>query len=119
VAHQKYTPAGCSKRPSSKAAASEEARRTLRYVELLSDARTMLGERCVLAHRGWGVRTETFSASCEDYFLPAEGGGAGGFFSDGAMAGAGDVEAGVDPCDFMTSMILVRSVASLVKGDFG
>jgi hypothetical protein len=34
--------AGCSKRPSSKAAASEEARRTLRYVELLSDARTRL-----------------------------------------------------------------------------
>jgi hypothetical protein len=34
--------AGCSKRPSSKAAASEEARRTLRYVEPLSDARTML-----------------------------------------------------------------------------
>src|SRR5467141_4145939 len=36
------TPAGCSKRPSSKAAASEEARRTLRYVEPLSDARTLL-----------------------------------------------------------------------------
>ena len=35
---------GCSKRPSSKAAASEEARRTLRYVEPLSDARTMLAE---------------------------------------------------------------------------
>ena len=35
-------PAGCSKRPSSKAAASEEARRTLRYVEPLSEARTML-----------------------------------------------------------------------------
>ena len=34
--------AGCSKRLSSKAAASEEARRTLRYVESLSDARTML-----------------------------------------------------------------------------
>jgi hypothetical protein len=33
---------GCSKRPSSKAAASEEARRTLRYVEPLSDVRTML-----------------------------------------------------------------------------
>ena len=32
--------AGCSKRLSSKAAASEEARRTLRYVEPLSDART-------------------------------------------------------------------------------
>jgi hypothetical protein len=35
---------GCSKRPSSKAAASEEARRTLRYVEPLSDARTMLAD---------------------------------------------------------------------------
>ena len=34
--------AGCSKRLPSKAAASEEARRTLRYVELLSDARTPL-----------------------------------------------------------------------------
>jgi hypothetical protein len=34
--------AGCSKRPSSKAATSEEARRTLRYVEPLSDARTLL-----------------------------------------------------------------------------
>jgi hypothetical protein len=33
---------GCSKRPSSKAAASEEARRTLRYVEPLRDARTKL-----------------------------------------------------------------------------
>ena len=33
---------GCSKRPSSKAAASEEARRTLRYVESLSEARTPL-----------------------------------------------------------------------------
>ncbi len=35
-------PAGCSERPFSKAAASEEARRTLRYVESLSDARTQL-----------------------------------------------------------------------------
>jgi hypothetical protein len=34
--------AGCSKSPSSKAATSEEARRTLRYVEPLSEARTML-----------------------------------------------------------------------------
>jgi hypothetical protein len=32
----------CSRRPSGKAAASEEARRTLQYVEPLSDARTML-----------------------------------------------------------------------------
>ena len=36
--------AGCSKRPSSEAAASEEARRTLRYVEPLSDARTKLAD---------------------------------------------------------------------------
>jgi hypothetical protein len=34
--------AGCSKRPFSKAAASKEARRTLRYVEPLREARTML-----------------------------------------------------------------------------
>ena len=38
------TTSGCSKRLSSKAAASEEARRTLRYVELLSDARTPLAD---------------------------------------------------------------------------
>ena len=37
-------PAGCSKRPFSKAAASEEARRTPRYVEPLSDARTPLAD---------------------------------------------------------------------------
>ena len=36
--------AGCSKRSSSKAAASEDARRTLRYVELLSEARTPLAD---------------------------------------------------------------------------
>jgi hypothetical protein len=34
--------AGCSKGPSSKAAASEEVKRTLQYVELLSEARTPL-----------------------------------------------------------------------------
>jgi hypothetical protein len=34
------------------------------YVEDLSDARTPLGERCVLAHLGGWVRTEAFSASC-------------------------------------------------------
>ena len=38
------THAGCSKRPSSKDAASEEARRTLRYVEPLSAARTKLAD---------------------------------------------------------------------------
>ena len=36
--------AGCSKRLPSKAAASEEARRTLLYVEPLSDARTPLAD---------------------------------------------------------------------------
>ena len=36
--------AGCSKRPSSKAAASEEVRRTLQYVEPLSEARTTLAD---------------------------------------------------------------------------
>jgi len=35
---------GCSKSLFSKAAASEEARRTLRYVEPLSDARTPLAD---------------------------------------------------------------------------
>jgi hypothetical protein len=40
--HESHQNAGWSKRPSSKAAASEEARRTLRYVEPLSDARTKL-----------------------------------------------------------------------------
>src|SRR6476660_10443802 len=44
TAQQKNIFAGCSKRPFSKAAASEEARRTLRYVEPLSDARTLLAD---------------------------------------------------------------------------
>jgi len=42
MTQQEYLLAGCSKSLSSKAAASEEARRTLRYVEPLSDARTLL-----------------------------------------------------------------------------
>src|SRR6266850_2196110 len=44
VAQQRNISAGCSKRPFSKAAASEEARRTLRYVEPLSEARTPLAD---------------------------------------------------------------------------
>ena len=53
---------GCSKRPISKAAASEEARRTgFRYVESLSDARTMHGERRAGVRR---VRRTDFSSSC-------------------------------------------------------
>ena len=41
---EENTSAGCSKRPSSKAAVSEEARRTFRYVEALSEARTKLAD---------------------------------------------------------------------------
>ena len=44
LGQEENTPAGCSKRPSSKAAASEEAMRTLRYVEPLSEARTLLAD---------------------------------------------------------------------------
>ena len=51
MTHDKVAPiptaritSGCSKRLSSKATASEEARRTLRYVEPLSDARTPLAD---------------------------------------------------------------------------
>ncbi len=44
AAQEKNISAGCSKRPLSKAAASEEARRTLRYVEPLIDARTPLAD---------------------------------------------------------------------------
>jgi hypothetical protein len=44
VTQQENSPAGCSKRLFSKAAASEEARRTLRYVEPLSEARTKLAD---------------------------------------------------------------------------
>jgi len=50
-------PAGCSKSLSSKAAASEEARRTLRYVESLSDVRTPLADffSILLERRGSGT----------------------------------------------------------------
>ena len=44
VGQQENNPAGCSNRLSSKAAASEEARRTLRYVEPLSEERTKLAD---------------------------------------------------------------------------
>src|SRR5436853_4453704 len=69
--------AGCSKRPrfspaqprraktrrsAGKAAASEESRHRLRYVEPLREPRTKLGERCVLAHQGWaGEQSDFFS----------------------------------------------------------
>jgi hypothetical protein len=51
--------------------------------------------------------------------LFVEGEGDEGLFFDGAMAGAVDVEAGCDSSDFLVSNILVRIVASLVKGEFG
>jgi hypothetical protein len=44
LGQEQNTHPGCSKRPSRKAAASEEARRTLRYVEPVSDARTPLAD---------------------------------------------------------------------------
>ena len=44
LAQQENIFAGCSKWPSSKASASEDARRTLRYVERLSDAGTKLAD---------------------------------------------------------------------------
>jgi hypothetical protein len=61
--------AGCSKRPSSKAAAREEAKRTLRYVELLSEARTPLAVFFSILLEGelvWrrGLQREQRGASC-------------------------------------------------------
>jgi hypothetical protein len=48
------------------AAVSEEARHALRYVELLSDTRTPLGERRVSARRGWaGEKSDFFSILLE------------------------------------------------------
>ena len=58
---------GCSKRLSGKAVTSEEAKRTLRYVEPLSDARTPDGKMGKGASRRAGVgrvRKATFSACC-------------------------------------------------------
>ena len=62
--------AGCSKRQSSKAAASEEARRTLRYVEPLSAARTPLADffSILLEHAGAGA--EEISLIVMDVRMP-------------------------------------------------
>ena len=61
--------AGCSKRLSCKAAASEEARRTLRYVEPLSEARTMLADFfSILLVVGLGVARKL---ALLDFFLVA------------------------------------------------
>ena len=59
--------AGCSKRPSSKAAASEEARHTLRYVEPLSETKTPYGKRRAPARRGRaGENNDFFSILLEE-----------------------------------------------------
>jgi len=73
--------AGCSKRPFSKAAASKDARRTLRYVELLSEARTKLaGFFSILPTNRetvflWSVnnKVETERAVVADGFFNANG----------------------------------------------
>ena len=74
--------AGCSNRQSSKAAASEEVRRTLRYVEPLSDARTPL-------------------ADCFSILLRTTVGDCDGLFEDGAEAevGNGVFEVGIEPLE--------------------
>src|SRR5712691_5390735 len=65
-------PAGCSKRPFSKAAASEEARRTLRYVEPLNDARTPLADffqhpaNVLIAHGSRDCCSSVSAASARD-----------------------------------------------------
>ena len=59
VAQRENSPAGCSKSLSSKAAASEEARRTLRYVEPLSEARTTLADF-------FSILLETFALPLEN-----------------------------------------------------
>ena len=68
--------AGCSERPSSKAAASAEARRTLWYVEPLSAARTMLTDfiNSLLAIRWPRVysRSDSHLDSCDPLYVGAE-----------------------------------------------
>ncbi len=50
---------------------SEEARRTLRYVEPLNDKRTMHGNRRVSARRGWaGEKGDFFSILLEVWTKP-------------------------------------------------
>ena len=66
---------GCSKRLSSKAAASEAARRTLRYVESLSDARTPLADFfSILLEPVRGQRRPSSLADMEGSSIPFENG---------------------------------------------
>jgi hypothetical protein len=62
LGQEEYIPAGGSKISSSKTAANEEARHTLRCVEPLSEARTTHGKRRVPARRGRaGEKSDFFS----------------------------------------------------------
>jgi len=67
---------GCSKMPSSKAAANEEARRTLRSIELLSEARTPLADSfsILLARIFTRVCDETAETPSETGARSREGG---------------------------------------------
>ena len=65
------------------------------------------------------LQISTRNAADEDYFLLGVGEGEAELFCGAAPAGAIDEGAGVDPWDFVTSMILVLIVASLVKGELG
>ena len=58
--------AGCSKRPFSKAATSEDARRALRHVELLSEARTKLADFFSILLGGRAVDHRSLGFMCED-----------------------------------------------------
>ena len=58
--------AGCSKRPFSKAATSEDARRALRHVELLSEARTKLADFFSILLGGRAVDHQSLGFMRED-----------------------------------------------------
>jgi hypothetical protein len=61
VLQEENTPAGCSKRPSSKAAGeSKPEAYPPGYVEDFDEPRTKPGERCVLAHLGWAGENREF-----------------------------------------------------------
>ena len=66
LGQEENAPAGCSRMPSSKAAASEEARRTLRYVEPLSEVRTPLADFFSIL-LGRSCRGRAADVVCEDF----------------------------------------------------
>ena len=86
--------AGCSKRPSSKAAASEEARRTLRYVEPLSDARTKLADFFSILLEPLAVLAIVLFFGFVDPLVPLDPVGGGAEFGRNLLHSGG-----VAPCD--------------------